>query len=293
MGCNFQISGHQPDPEIRNRCLEFLKKFCEAKPAIFSPWGHLEYATFVGDDAKPEAKRGKSHAITGLSDPVYAETPLKRIVPRNSGKTLEAFFREYASHALPAVWSPEAFSGLFVDDFPIIFDNNASGTLCSFHRQEKVVTEDSFSYELVPDWLVNSEERTACAEILLLPICLTRFSTGYPFYYIMAEVLKKRFIPDLYISASFDVDSYEYRLYRCGYMTLFDKVPEDDLPELAVEAAIQTGMIYYWNGDTHERLREINDKRLKKIEDFNFNEIRETAKRFLKPKNIIKGNKKL
>jgi hypothetical protein len=263
MGCDFQISGSQPDPEIRNSCLTFLQEFNAAIPAISA----LEYTGLKNAAAKPEKKNGKGLPINVFGDPIYAKTPLERVDHYPVFGKPDEFSSKYRSCTSPAVWSMDAFTGNFAYGVPIVFDNAAGGTLCSLHREPSFNTNGELVYDWnFPEWLVAAEERGVCTRILLYPACHIRFGTGNPFYYTMAEVLKKRFIPDLYVWADYDVDWYASVLKRIGFSLLFAKAPEKELPVLAVEAALQTGMIYYWNSETKERIFDENEKKLKVME---------------------------
>jgi hypothetical protein len=263
MGCDFQMSGSQPDPAIRERCLNFLRKFDSMVPSIWP----MNYAALVRAASKPEvkseAKKGKSFSISVFGDTMYAKTPLVRMDRYPVFRKPDDFSTKYGSCATPAVWSKDAFAGRFAHGLPIVFDIAAGGILCSLHREIGEGEKDRQQPDWFdPSWLIFPEDRAACSRILLYPACHIRFGTGDPFYFVIAEVLKRRYIPDLQVAADYDVEIYTSLMKQTKYSALIAQIPEEWLPQLAVEASLQVGMLYHWDCERKLRLHDENERKL-------------------------------
>jgi hypothetical protein len=137
MGCDVQFTGSQPNARTRERCLRFLRRLVERKPAELRPW-LLTYERLRRIDADPEPQRGTYLGIDAFADSVYAQTPVVRRARGAIFRIPEEQCRAYEACPVPAEWSERGFSGVMIDGFPIVFDNLAGGVLCSLRRDTAV-----------------------------------------------------------------------------------------------------------------------------------------------------------
>ncbi len=262
MGCDFQISGRLPDPTVRKKCLDFLRVFNSMIPQV-SP---LTYKNLKKASKELATIHHTGTEITAFNDPIYAKTPLIRKDRYPTFGKMDNFTAEYGSCSTTARWSADCFEGVMINGIPIIFDVPAGGVICSLHRKpaRNANNEEVMDWNW-PDWLLFSKERGPCDQIVVYPACHSRFSSGDPFVFVMAELLKLRFIPDLKIEADYDVDYYHTLLKIVGYLQLFSRCSEELLPKLAVEAALEAGMMYHWNSEAKLRIFERNEQRKKQL----------------------------
>ena len=205
MGCDFELTGYQPDPDIQERCLKFLTDFVAIRGTGPARWNEVPRAS---NRRLLTVQRG-THLIFGR----------RGLAPHELGYTgIEPYRRD--------AWRGGVFE-LVEGCHPleVTFDRERNGTLC----HNPVLHGDHISYCDTADTpLVRSR-------VLMRLGTHSRFPTGNAAPYVVAYVLRTRYFEALTVEADYDVAYYQDLLADegLGFGEMLNAAEEADLPDVA------------------------------------------------------------
>ena len=215
MGCDFELSGSQPDEKMQCKCIDFLEKYLIA---LGQRKGE-DYTLIDSDYPISDGMKISRQARLLFKSEEQAIQSSKYDVPGkySNGDLYGIIFRVKTSGYL----------------FHIVFDRKSGGTLCSVEIPDEVCGGVSYAYK---DYHVGSQRRYIVRSDDSLHVWLgtsIRFDPGIAVPYILSFILSSHFIPNLSIRADYGVDNYRQFLDQNGYMAQIIGSTEMDLPAIA------------------------------------------------------------
>ena len=235
MGCDFSIYGKQPDPVIRERCLNFVREWMGVVWKDLPEDDNRDFETTYRIDAGiPVVLRGKGYPRRDRPQPADRLLDEERSEPYERGRLT----------GLVIPWRPD----------PFVFDSKAGYRLCSLSIEtSKSARAGRISRDF---WELFSNPLSSDERLVLFEGFSTRIPTGMALYYVFAEVLRRHFIVDCEVSADYDTDIYSRIFTDIGLRRRIAAVGAKSLVISAVECSKEAQEIYNESVAESERRRE-------------------------------------
>ena len=250
MGCDFSIYGKQPDPVIRERCLDFVRE-----------WMSLVWKDLPEDDDRS-------------FQALYPISPGVPVVRRRTGtfrgpklQVADTLFDETQS----VCWEPAMLTGLVIPwrPDPFVFDSKAGYRLC--HLEVEKMDSAGNWRGTREFWTVDLDQFDDRSRLVLREGFDTRIPTGTAHTHVFAEVLRRHFISDCEIQADFRMDTYAAIFANIGLPRRIAGIAQTSLATIAVECALEAQEIYdervrEWEHQQEERRKAAEAEFIRKAE---------------------------